>query len=63
MRTALTDNTSNAFLIVECVDPERAEDCRAATEELARLVEKYLGAAIAVAELITCDHREAIIEP
>jgi len=63
VRTALTDNTGNAFLIVECVDPERIEDCRAATEELAQLVEQHLGAAIAVAELITYDHREAIIEP
>lgn len=63
VRTALTDNTGNAFLIVECVDPERIEDCRAATEELAQLVEQHLGATIAVAELITHDHREAIIEP
>lgn len=63
VRTALTDNTDNAFLIVECVDPERIEDCRAATEELAQLVEQHLGATIAVAELITYDHREAIIEP
>ena len=63
VRTALTDNTGNAFLIVECVDPERIEDCRAATEELAQLVEQHLGATIAVAELITYDHREAIIEP
>lgn len=63
VRTALTDNTGNAFLIVECVDSGRIEDCRAATEELAQLVEQHLGATIAVAELITYDHREAIIEP
>ncbi len=63
MRTALTDETTNAFLIVECVEADRIEDCRAATEELAQLVEQHLGATIAVAELITCDHREAIIEP
>lgn len=36
MRTALTDTTANAFLIFECVDPDRKDDCRAATEELAR---------------------------
>lgn len=63
VRTAIGDETRNAFLIVECVDPERIEDCRSATDELARLVEKHLGATIAVADLITCDHREAVIEP
>lgn len=63
VRTAIGDETRNAFLIVECVDPERIEDCRSATDELARLIEKHLGATIAVADLITCDHREAVIEP
>lgn len=63
VRTALTDNTRNAFLIVECVDPERVDDCRAATEELAGLVEAHLGATIAVKELVTADHREVVIEP
>ncbi len=63
MRTALTDNTGNAFLIVECVDPERLEDVRAATQEHAQRVEQHQGATIAVAELNTYDHREAIIEP
>lgn len=62
MRTALTDATSNALLIVECVDPERIEDCRAATDELARLVERYLGAEIAVKALVTRENREVVIE-
>lgn len=62
VRTALTDTTTNAFLIVECVDPERAEDCRAATEELANMVERYLGAEIAAKALITRDEREVVIE-
>ena len=62
MRTALTDNTRNAFLIVECVDPERIEDCRTATDELAAMVEQYLGATIAVKELVTSDNREVVIK-
>lgn len=62
-RRTLTDNTRNAFLIVECVNPERVDDCRAATEELAGLVEAHLGATIAVKELVTADHREVVIEP
>ena len=62
VRTALTDDTRNAFLIVECVDPDRVEDCRAATDELASLIETHLGATIAVKDLITTDHREVAIE-
>ena len=62
VRTALTDTTSNAFLIVECVDPERIEDCRSAMDELAGLVERYLGAEIAVKALITREDREVVIE-
>lgn len=62
VRTALTDTTSNAFLIVECVDPERIEDCRAAMDELASLVERYLGAEIAVKALVTREDREVVIE-
>ena len=62
VRTALTDATRNAFLIVECVDPNRTEDCRGATDELAALVERHLGATIAVKELVTADNREVVIE-
>ena len=62
VRTARTDDTRNAFLIVECVDPDRVEDCRAATDELAELIEAHLGATIAVKDLITTDHREVAIE-
>lgn len=62
VRTALTDATSNAFLIVECVDPERIEDCRSAMDELAGLVERYLGAEIAVKALVTREDREVVIE-
>ena len=62
VRTALTDDTRNAFLIVECVDPDRVEDCRAATDELASLIEAHLGATIAVKDLITTDRREVVIE-
>lgn len=61
VRTALTDSTNNAFLLVECADPNRKDDCRAAMEELAQLVEEQLGATIAVKELVTCDKREVVI--
>lgn len=61
VRTALTDTSRNAFLIIECVEPERVEDCQAAIDELASLVERYLGATITVKELITSDVRSAVI--
>ncbi|MBM6778687.1 B3/4 domain-containing protein [Collinsella tanakaei] len=60
-RTALTDDSRNAFLIIECVEPARVDDCRAAIDELAELVERYLGATIAVKDVITSDHREVVI--
>lgn len=56
-RTALRDDSRNAFLIVECVDPERRDDCAAATDDLARLVEHYLHADITVKEIVTAENR------
>lgn len=42
-RTMLTEDTKNAFLIIESVDPERHDEFVAATEELDSLVRKYFG--------------------
>lgn len=42
-RTMLTEDTVNAFLIIESVDPDRHEDLRKATEELAECTQKFLG--------------------
>ncbi len=61
-RTALTDETAKAFLIIESVDPTRAADLEAAVDELAGLVEKHLGAAIFAREIITRDNREMVID-
>ena len=43
-RTALTDDSKKAFLIIESVDPDRADDLAAATDQLAAMVQQYLGA-------------------
>lgn len=40
-RTMLTERTKNAFLIVECVDPERVDVLCKATKKLADLAEEY----------------------
>jgi len=42
-RTMLTENTTNAFLIIESVDPDRKNDLEAAVTLLAELTQKYLG--------------------
>ena len=61
-RTALTDETAKAFLIIESVDPTRAADLEAAVDELASLVEGHLGATIFAREIITRDNREMVID-
>ena len=43
-RTMLNDETTNAFLILESVDPSRDDDLKAAIEELAEKMSSYLGA-------------------
>jgi len=40
-RTMLTENTKNAFLIIESVDPERHDEFVSASEELEMLVKRY----------------------
>jgi len=39
----LTEDTRNAFLIIESVDPDRSSDLKAAAESLAELTVRYLG--------------------
>ncbi|WP_323610647.1 B3/4 domain-containing protein [Erysipelothrix enhydrae] len=45
-RTMLTNDTTNAFLIIECVDPTRRDDLEKATQHLATYVEQYLGGSV-----------------
>ncbi len=42
-RTMLTEDTRNAFLIIESVDADRKDDLRHAAEALAELTTRYLG--------------------
>lgn len=60
-RTALTDTSRDAFLIVECVDPNRVEDVQAALDEFAAFIERYMGATIAARALITRENPEMVI--
>lgn len=61
VRTALTDESRNAFLIIECVDPERVDDLRAALDEFSSLIERYLGADIAACRVVTRENPDMII--
>lgn len=63
VRTALRDDSRNAFLIIECVEPKRVEQCAEAIDELAELVERYLGATIEAKQLLCGPVREVVIEP
>ena len=47
-RTMLTENTKNAFLIIESVDPERTQVLEAAAAALAAQVKKYLGGTVEI---------------
>jgi DNA/RNA-binding domain of Phe-tRNA-synthetase-like protein len=56
-RTMLTEDTVNAFLIIESVDPGRSSDLKAAASTLAELTVKYLGGSAELA-LLDSNHRE-----
>lgn len=61
-RTALTDSSRKAFLIIESVDPARADDLQAAIDELADLVSDRLGATIFAKEVITREAPALVID-
>lgn len=61
VRTALTDDSANAFLIIECVDPARVDDLNAALDEFAQLMERYLGATVEAHAVVDRTHPEVII--
>ena len=61
-RTALTDDSKKAFLIIESVDPARADDLAAATDQLAAMVQRYLGADIFAKQIVTRDNPTMVID-
>ena len=61
-RTALTDASQKAFLIIESVDPARADDLAAATDQLAAMVQQYLDADIFAKQIITRDNPTMVID-
>ncbi len=61
-RTALTDDSEKAFLIIESVDPKRSCDLRTALDEMAEMVSEELGAQIFAKGIITRDDPEMVID-
>lgn len=51
VRTMLTPDTTQAFLAIESVDPERADEHQAALAELAELIQYHLGGQVEMALL------------
>ncbi|MBE6465269.1 B3/4 domain-containing protein [Denitrobacterium detoxificans] len=60
-RTEVNDATTEEFVAMECIEPERIDDLRAAMDELAELMTKYLNAEVVAKEIITKDNPEAVI--
>lgn len=61
-RTALTDESGKAFLIIESVDPARADELEAAVDQLADMVQRYLGADIFAKQIVTRDNPTMVID-
>lgn len=61
VRTQVNDDTTNEFVAMECIEPERVEELAAAMDELAELMARYLGAELVAKEIVTIDNREVVI--
>lgn len=61
-RTCVQDSTTKEFIVMECVEPERLPVLREALDELASLLQTYLGAKIVAKEIASAECREIIIE-
>jgi len=61
-RTAVNDATTAEFIAMECVEPERLDDLKAALDELAGLLERYTGAEVVSKGIVNGDSREIIIQ-
>lgn len=57
-RTMLNENTKNAFMIMECVDPTRKKDLENALDYLANKANEYLGAKVYKKVILTKDNPE-----
>ena len=61
-RTMLTEDTKNAFMIIESVDPTRHDDVLAIMDQIEAKAKEYLGAEVFAKKLITKDDPEMEIK-
>jgi DNA/RNA-binding domain of Phe-tRNA-synthetase-like protein len=57
-RTAIKDATTAEFIAMECVEPERLDELKAALDELAGLLERYVGAKVVSKGVVDSGCRE-----
>ena len=60
-RTMLTEETKNAFLIIESVDTSRHEDLLKIMDRIKEKAAEYLGGTVYVSDVITKDNPEIVI--
>lgn len=60
-RSALSDDSENAILVIECVDPARIGVLNEALDEFAALISEHLGAKIETRAIVTRDNPELMI--
>lgn len=60
-RTALADDSRDAFLVIESVDPGRADDLAAAIGDLEGLVTRFLGGTVTARGTLTKESPELVI--
>lgn len=60
-RSALTDDSENAILVMECVDPERIDALNGALDEFAELISRHLGATVVSRTIVDRAHPELVI--
>lgn len=60
-RSALSDDSENAILVIECVDPARIDGLNEALDEFAALISEHLGAKIETRAIVTRDNPELTI--
>lgn len=60
-RSALSDDSKNAILVMECVDPARVDALNEALDEFAELMSTHLGATIVFRTIVKRDNPEFTI--
>lgn len=61
-RTCVQDATTSEFIVMECVEPDRADELREAIDELAALLQKYLGAEVTARQIVTRGNHELVLQ-